>query len=220
MLHDCISQPFSGQQEFSAAGCSHSCIDSVGQVCAGHVRAEEQNHHDLSLQTDIDDPHHTSQNSCSFLCRSNFTDLTDNHKENQGGDEDEDRVGDWIENEELSDNLREKILALKVCRNCCLAHAESDTAAEIATPVLKMLATLVEHEGSLIPNIAEELALNPFKHFIFSTITCFVNQSKGESTHASSSSYLLTPLIDDQNLCYCNIHQVLKISLRYTGESL
>lgn len=79
-------------------------------------------------------------------------------KEKQVEDDDEDGTGDWVENEEISDELRAKILALKVCRNRCLAHAEADNAAEIATPVLKMLATLVEHEGSLIPNIAEEYA--------------------------------------------------------------
>ena len=79
-------------------------------------------------------------------------------KENQVEDEDEDGTGDWVENGEISDELRAKILALKVCRNRCLAHTEADNAAEIATPVLKMLATLVEHEGSLIPNIAEEYA--------------------------------------------------------------
>lgn len=67
-------------------------------------------------------------------------------------------MGDWVENEDVSDELRAKLLALKVCRNRCLAHTEEDNAAEIATPVLKMLATLVEHEGSLIPNIAEEYA--------------------------------------------------------------
>ena len=71
-------------------------------------------------------------------------------------DEDDDGTKDWVENEDISDELRAKILALKVCRNRCLAHAEADNAAEIATPVLKMLATLVEHEGSLIPKIAEE----------------------------------------------------------------
>jgi len=65
-------------------------------------------------------------------------------------------MGDWVENEEVPDELRAKILALKLCRNRCLAHAESENATEIATPVLKMFATLVEHEGSLIPNIAEE----------------------------------------------------------------
>ena len=79
-------------------------------------------------------------------------------KENQVEDEDEDGTGDWVENEEISDELRAKILALKVCRNRCLAHTEADNAAEIATPVLKMLATLVEHEGSLVPNVAEEYA--------------------------------------------------------------
>ncbi|KAG1732950.1 armadillo-type protein [Suillus lakei] len=41
-----------------------------------------------------------------------------------------------------------RILALKVCRNRCLAHASTDTALEVATPVLKMLSTLLDHAGS------------------------------------------------------------------------
>ena len=46
-----------------------------------------------------------------------------------------------------------------------------------------------------------------------------VNQFKSKNTNASTSCYLFTSLINDQNLCCRNIYQVLKISLRYTGES-
>ena len=56
----------------------------------------------------------------------------------------------------MPDELRAKILALKVCRNRCLAHASSEKALEIATPVLKLLATLLEHEGSLNMPVEEE----------------------------------------------------------------
>ncbi|KAF9482670.1 hypothetical protein BDN70DRAFT_399452 [Pholiota conissans] len=70
--------------------------------------------------------------------------------------DDEDPDIDWIENEDVDETLRAKLLALKVCRNRCLAHAESPQALEIATPVLRLLATLAEHEGTLNPEVAEE----------------------------------------------------------------
>jgi len=63
---------------------------------------------------------------------------------------------EWVEDEDVSDNLRAKLLSLKVCRNRGLAHSASEKALEIATPVLKMLATLLEHNGSLVPNVQEE----------------------------------------------------------------
>lgn len=56
----------------------------------------------------------------------------------------------------MPDELRAKVFALKVCRNRCLAHAESAQALEIATPVLKLLATFVEHDGTLNPDIEEK----------------------------------------------------------------
>ncbi|KAI0264684.1 armadillo-type protein [Gloeopeniophorella convolvens] len=59
---------------------------------------------------------------------------------------------EWVENDNLSSSLRTRILALKVCRNRCLAHVASDTALEVTTPVLKMFFTLLEHNGSLHGN--------------------------------------------------------------------
>ncbi|KAJ7096724.1 armadillo-type protein [Mycena belliarum] len=63
---------------------------------------------------------------------------------------------EWADESEVSDNLRAKILALKVCRNRSLAHASKENAIEIATPVLKMLATLLEHGGSFIAESGED----------------------------------------------------------------
>ncbi|KAJ7135989.1 cohesin-associated protein Pds5 [Mycena epipterygia] len=63
---------------------------------------------------------------------------------------------EWADESEVSHNLRAKILALKVCRNRSLAHASADNALEIATPVLKMLATLLEHGGSFIADSGED----------------------------------------------------------------
>ncbi|KAG1784584.1 armadillo-type protein [Suillus plorans] len=59
-----------------------------------------------------------------------------------------DSDADWVEDDDVQPRLRARILALKVCRNRCLAHASTDTALEVATPVLKMLSTLLDHAGS------------------------------------------------------------------------
>ncbi|KAF9474133.1 hypothetical protein BDN70DRAFT_899215 [Pholiota conissans] len=49
---------------------------------------------------------------------------------------------DWIEDEDVDETLQAELLALKTL--------------EIATPVLRLLATLAEHEGTLNPEVAEE----------------------------------------------------------------
>jgi sister chromatid cohesion protein PDS5 len=72
-------------------------------------------------------------------------------KQDATGNDDE-----WIEKDNMSPLLRAKLLSLKVCRNRCLAHAESDIALDIATPVLKMFITLLEQSGSLRPNDEDE----------------------------------------------------------------
>ncbi|TFK41636.1 armadillo-type protein [Crucibulum laeve] len=72
---------------------------------------------------------------------------------------DEDEMDDgeeWVENDDVPDMLRAKILSLKVCRNRSLAHASAEKALEMATPVLKMLATILEHRGSLTLNAIED----------------------------------------------------------------
>ncbi|KAI9511424.1 armadillo-type protein [Russula earlei] len=56
---------------------------------------------------------------------------------------------EWVEKSEVPPSLSKKIVALKVCRNRCLAHAMSDTALNVATPVLRMFFALLEHGGSL-----------------------------------------------------------------------
>jgi len=61
-----------------------------------------------------------------------------------------------VDDDDVSDDLRRKLLSLKVCRNRCLAHVTSEQALEIATPVLKLLVTLVEYDGSLKPEVEEE----------------------------------------------------------------
>ncbi|KAI0824810.1 armadillo-type protein [Trametes gibbosa] len=55
---------------------------------------------------------------------------------------------DWVDDGTMPPELRAKVLALKVCRNRCLAHAKSDTALEIAQPVIRMFSTVLQHEGA------------------------------------------------------------------------
>ncbi len=56
---------------------------------------------------------------------------------------------EWVEKSDVPPSLSKKIIALKVCRNRCLAHAASDTALDMATPVFRMYFALLEHGGSL-----------------------------------------------------------------------
>ncbi|TFK86665.1 hypothetical protein K466DRAFT_492369 [Polyporus arcularius HHB13444] len=62
---------------------------------------------------------------------------------------------DWLEDAALPLDLRAKILALKVCRNRCLAHVESETALDIAQPVIRMFSTVLQYEGSLSADDAD-----------------------------------------------------------------
>jgi hypothetical protein len=69
---------------------------------------------------------------------------------------DVDFTEEWVDDDDVSLNLKAKIMSLKVFRNRSLAHASSDTALAISTPVLKMLATLLDHNGSFTADAAEE----------------------------------------------------------------
>ena len=62
---------------------------------------------------------------------------------------------EWVPDEAMSYGLQAKILALKVCRNRCLAHADADTALEIAQPVIRMFSTVLQFEGSFSADAAE-----------------------------------------------------------------
>ncbi|PPQ74839.1 hypothetical protein CVT26_005219 [Gymnopilus dilepis] len=82
------------------------------------------------------------------------------HPPPEGTPEDSEYEEEWVENEDVPPALRAKLQALKVCRNRCLAYAnqeeDKDKALEVATPALKLFATLVEHEGSLNPQLEDE----------------------------------------------------------------
>lgn len=63
---------------------------------------------------------------------------------------------EWIPDSAMPPQLQAKVLSLKICRNRCLAHAESESALDIARPVLKMLATILQLRGSLTANAQAE----------------------------------------------------------------
>ncbi|KAJ4463966.1 armadillo-type protein [Lentinula edodes] len=68
----------------------------------------------------------------------------------------EDDGEEWAEDDEVSNNLKAKIAALKILRYRTLTHANSKNAVDISTPVLKMLATILDRGGSLAGNDAVE----------------------------------------------------------------
>lgn len=63
---------------------------------------------------------------------------------------------EWVDDDDVWPELKTKILSLKVCRNRCLARASSDAPLEVATPVLKMLVSILENEGSVVAQMESE----------------------------------------------------------------
>lgn len=63
---------------------------------------------------------------------------------------------EWVEDEDVWPELKTKILSLKLCRNRCMAHTSSDAPMEVATPVLKMLFSILEHDGALAVGMESE----------------------------------------------------------------
>ena len=61
--------------------------------------------------------------------------------------------GEWKEDRQMSSILRTKILSLKLCRHRCIAQAKSESPMDIASPVFKMLITLLQHNGLLSDKI-------------------------------------------------------------------
>ena len=64
---------------------------------------------------------------------------------------------DWVQDDDMAPIQKARVLALKVCRNRCLANASVETAVELATPGLKMFSTLLEHSGSFSADAPDRL---------------------------------------------------------------
>ncbi|KAF8605742.1 cohesin-associated protein Pds5 [Ceratobasidium sp. AG-I] len=60
---------------------------------------------------------------------------------------------EWVEDSQLNDMGKAKILALKVMHNRCLAHVDSDAALDMSAPVFKLLFAILEHGGAVKPNV-------------------------------------------------------------------
>ncbi|EJD05552.1 uncharacterized protein FOMMEDRAFT_132048 [Fomitiporia mediterranea MF3/22] len=68
----------------------------------------------------------------------------------------DDDADEWIDDDNLHPLGKAKVLALKVCRHRCLVHSATENALDVATPVLKMLVTLLENSGSLSEQVRDE----------------------------------------------------------------
>uniref|UniRef100_A0A0W0GEX7 Cohesin-associated protein pds5 n=2 Tax=Moniliophthora roreri TaxID=221103 RepID=A0A0W0GEX7_MONRR len=68
---------------------------------------------------------------------------------NPSPDDDMDDGEEWCEDAVLPDLTRAKVTALKVFRHRSLSHKDKPNALELSTPVLKMLAMLLDQEGTL-----------------------------------------------------------------------
>lgn len=75
--------------------------------------------------------------------------------------------GDWKEDSQVSDILRTKILSLKLCRHRCIAQAKSESPMDVASPVFKMLTTLLQHDGLL----SDRITTRSFLHRSISAVT-------------------------------------------------
>nr|GAT42782.1 predicted protein [Mycena chlorophos] len=71
-------------------------------------------------------------------------------------DDEMDTEEEWADESEISDNLRAKIYAIKTLRNRALAHVGTENAVEIAKPVLKMLVTLLQNNGSTRAEVEDD----------------------------------------------------------------
>lgn len=63
---------------------------------------------------------------------------------------------EWVDDADMSPELRAKIYSLKACRNRCLAHSKSKNAEEIAKPVLTMFSAIINNAGSLKQDSPDE----------------------------------------------------------------
>ena len=63
---------------------------------------------------------------------------------------------EWVDDPDMSPELRAKIYSLKTCRNRCLAHSKDNNALEIARPVLAMFSAVIKNAGSLQEGALDE----------------------------------------------------------------
>ena len=62
---------------------------------------------------------------------------------------------EWAEMEDLPALAEAKILAIKVCRHRCLSHSKTESD-DIVKPVLNLLITLLNNDGSMPGGTVDE----------------------------------------------------------------
>lgn len=128
-----------------------------------------------------------------------------------------DSDADWVEDGDVQPRLRARILALKVCRNRCLAHASTDTALEVATPVLKMLSTLLDHAGSYSADATDESVSHVVTRvYIADPFGC--RQSQGQVAHAVTGCDISFASVYSRQICDCHQHKFHLASHYCTGR--
>ncbi|TFY67169.1 hypothetical protein EVJ58_g1799 [Rhodofomes roseus] len=125
-----------------------SIADALPQVDSDHLAAHMAVLAQLALKAP-DAFEHKSDVVTSFLIKKV---LMKRQEDNDEMDTEE----EWVEDSAMTPLLRAKLYALKLCRNRCLAHARSETAVEIARPVLKMFIALLQNAGSLTADAHDE----------------------------------------------------------------
>jgi sister-chromatid-cohesion protein PDS5 len=63
---------------------------------------------------------------------------------------------EWFEDDVVPPSLVARIQTLKVCRNRCLALSSTESALDKASPVMRMLFTLLEYGGTLNGEMVDE----------------------------------------------------------------
>ncbi|KAG9311776.1 armadillo-type protein [Chiua virens] len=114
--------------------------------------------------------------------------------------EDMDVDEDWVTDENMAPIQQARILALKVCRNRCLAHASSATAVELATPALKMFSTLLEHSGSFTPDAPDSPPVK--SRMRLQAAVSFLHLSTVEAYANAISSHFMWLAIAVQDPCF------------------
>lgn len=71
----------------------------------------------------------------------------------------EDSDDEWIDDAEVPLLAQAKVLVLKICRRRCIVHAQSESAMEVAEPVLKLMFTLLANGGSVNETDVDEYVI-------------------------------------------------------------
>lgn len=63
---------------------------------------------------------------------------------------------EWFEDDVVPPSLVARVQTLKVCRNRCLALSSTESALDKASPVIRVLFTLIEYGGTLNDEMVDE----------------------------------------------------------------